>query len=215
MGDDGAGVELAGAGSAGASGPGLVHLPAGDAVEGEALEDDVPGEVDLGGPARGAQHVDAAAQVAPAAKAWAWPPGWPLISQTRSTPSPPVSSQDPGHDVVAAGSRVTWAPIRPGEIAPRGIEVAGDDQRGPGGPGDPDREAARSGRSPARTPCCPAAPRLRARCGPRCPIGSMIAPIVGRDAVELHHVGGRHGDVVGEGAVAVDADDPGPTQRWE
>ena len=30
---------------------------------------------------------------------------------------------------------------------------------------------------------------------------------IGRDAVELHDVGGRHRDVFGEGAVAVDADD--------
>ena len=32
---------------------------------------------------------------------------------------------------------------------------------------------------------------------------------LGGDSVELHHVRGRHRDVVGEGAVAVDADDPG------
>ncbi len=32
----------------------------------------------------------------------------------------------------------------------------------------------------------------------------------GGNAVELHHVGGRHRDVVGEGAVAVHADDLGP-----
>ena len=52
VGDDGAGVELAGAEEAPHLVPGLVHLAAGDAVEGESLEDHVAGEVHLGRPAR-------------------------------------------------------------------------------------------------------------------------------------------------------------------
>ena len=35
-------------------------------------------------------------------------------------------------------------------------------------------------------------------------------PDLGGDAVELHDVGGRHRDVVGERAVPIDADDLGP-----
>src|SRR4051794_6865320 len=41
--------------------PGLVHLSACDPIQGETLEYDIPGEVHLGGPAGGAEHVHPAA----------------------------------------------------------------------------------------------------------------------------------------------------------
>ena len=46
-----------------------------------------------------------------ALKAVWWPAGWPLISQTRSTPSPPVSSRHLATTSSLPGLRVTWAPI--------------------------------------------------------------------------------------------------------
>ena len=62
VGDDRPGIELTAAKEAAHLVPGLVHLAAGDAVEGEALEDHVAREVHLGGPARRAEEVDPSAQ---------------------------------------------------------------------------------------------------------------------------------------------------------
>ena len=62
VGDDRPRVELAGPEEPPHLVPGLVHPPAGDAVEREALEDHVAREVHFGGAARRAQQVDPAAQ---------------------------------------------------------------------------------------------------------------------------------------------------------
>src|SRR5206468_10503085 len=56
------GIHLAGPEQATHLLPGLIHLPPGDAVEREPLEDDVPGEVDLGSLAGCAQQIDSTAE---------------------------------------------------------------------------------------------------------------------------------------------------------
>ena len=89
----------------------------------------------------------------------------------------------------------------------RWVEVAGDDQRGPGGAGHPDREAPDRAAAEHQDR---AAGHLRLehrvdRVAHRIHDGADL----GGDAVELHDVGGRHRDVVGEGAVAIHADDLG------
>src|SRR5690606_3899120 len=110
--------------------------------------------------------------------------------------------------VACAGVEHLVRPHRGGEVAAGRIEVGGDHQCCSGGAQHSHREAPdRAAADHQNRGSCDVAALQRSvhRVADRV----HDRPDVGRDAVELHHVGGRHRDVVGERAVAIDPDDLG------
>ena len=184
--------------------PGLVHLAAGDAVEGKALEDHVAREIHFGGSAGCTEEVHSSAQ----------PSGRERLGVTARVAAHLADEihaitagelENAGEDVVAPGIERDVSAHRAGQFEPAGVEVAGDDERRTGGASDAHRKAADR----------PAAEYEHGAPGDRGlqnGVDGVAHRIhdradLGGDSVELHHVRCRHRDVVGERAVAIDADD--------
>src|SRR5690606_31463935 len=108
--------------------------------EREPLEDDVPGEVHLGGAAGGTEEVHSSGEprraegglVAVRVAAH-------LADQVNALP--PGQVPDAPHDVHFGGIEADMSPHSPRELEPGGIEVAGDHERSASRPGHADGEA--------------------------------------------------------------------------
>ena len=202
------GVKLSGTKEPSHLDPGGVHLPASDTVEREPLEDDVASEVHFGGPARRAEHVDPAAGTRRAERL---DMSVGVSAHLTDQVDADAASQflDPGDDVILGRIEGVMRPHLGCQVTPERVEIRSQHQRGPRRPEHPDGEAADR-----------AAPQhQRGAAGDVSPLQGGVDAVadrvhdgtdLGGDPVELHHVRDRHGDVVGEGAVAVDPDDRRP-----
>ena len=206
VGNDRPGIELTAAQESAHLVPGLVHLPAGDTIEGQAFEDHVAREIHFGGSAGRTEEVDSSAEsrggkcLGVTARVAAH-----LADQVDAISAGEL--EDPGEHIIAAGIQRDVGAHRAGQFEPAGVEVAGDDERRTGGAGDAHRKAA--DRAAAEHEDGAAGDR-----GFENGVDGVAHRIhdradFGGDSIELHHVRCGHRDVVGKRAVAVDADDPG------
>ena len=206
MGDDRPGVELAGAEEPTHLVPGLVHLAAGHAIEREALEDHIARKVDLGGSAGRSQQVHPPAQaggrerlrVAAGMTAH-------LADQVHAVP--PGQLPDPGEHVVAAGLRVTCAPMARASSSRMGLKSLAITSDAPAARATPTAKQP-IGPQPSTSTVLPGT-RASSTVWTALPMRVHDGADLGGNPVEPHDVGGGHGDVVGEGAVPIHPDDLG------
>ena len=110
------------------------------------------------------------------AKAWACPAGWPLISQTRSAPSPSVSSCTRAGTSSFDGSRVTCAPMVRASSSRRGLRSLAITSAAPAARATPTAKQP-IGPQPITSTRLAATIRPSSTVCTALPVGSMMAPV--------------------------------------